>query len=128
MELRKELTREQEEEKKASQKKRYDKKARQRSFQPGDLVLLRTPVLGPKLLEQWDGPYSVITKIDELMYELSMPDHPRRRIKRHINLLKEFNSPTAACLALSELTGDDLTEKPEDGGKGQIDHKPKRFS
>ncbi len=81
-------------------------------------MLLRLPVLGPKLLEQWDGPYSIITKIDELMYELSMPDHPWRRIKRHINLLKEFNSSTAACLVISELTGDDLTEKPEDGGKG----------
>ena len=49
-----------------------------------------------------------------------MPDHPRRRIKRHINLLKEFNSPTAACLAISELTGDDLTEKPEDRGEGRL--------
>ena len=77
-------------------------------------------MLGPKLLAEWDGPYSVITKIDELTYELSMPDHPRRRIKRHINLLKEFNSPTAACLAISELTGDDLTEKPEDGGESRL--------
>ena len=27
-----------------------------------------------------------------------MPDHPRRRVKRHVNLLREFVSPTARCM------------------------------
>ena len=54
--LLKELSRDKEEEKKASHKLWHDKKARHTSFQPGDLVLLRTPSLGPKLLAEWDGP------------------------------------------------------------------------
>ena len=53
-ELLKELSRDKEEEKKSSHKLLHDKKVRHRSFQPGDLVLLRTPSLGPKLLAKWD--------------------------------------------------------------------------
>ena len=52
-------------------------------------MLLRTPSFTrPKLLAEWDGQYAVIDRVDETTYEPSMPDHPRRRVKRHINLLK----------------------------------------
>ena len=83
-ELLKELFREKE--KKASHKLWHDKKPRHRSFQPGDLVFLRTTSLGPKLLAEWDGLYAVIDRVDETTYELSMPDLPRRRVKHHTNL------------------------------------------
>ena len=32
-----------------------------------------------------------------------------------MNLLKEFNSPTAACFATAELAEDELTASPEEG-------------
>ena len=31
-------------------------------------------MLGQKMSAEWDGPYLVIKKIDELTYELSMPE------------------------------------------------------
>ena len=72
-ELLKEQSRDKEEEKKASDKLWHDKKARHRLFQSGDLVVLRTPPLGPKLLAEWDGPYAVIDRVDETTFELDMP-------------------------------------------------------
>ena len=85
-ELLKELSRDKEEEKKASLKLWHDKKSRHRLFQPGDLVLLRTSSLGPKVLAEWNRPYAVNDRVVETTYKLSMPDHPRRRVKGHNNL------------------------------------------
>ena len=47
---------------------------------------------------EWEGPYPVIEKCDETTYKLNMPDHPRRWVKRHVTLLREFVSPTAGCM------------------------------
>ena len=30
-----------------------------------------------------------------------MPDHPRKRVKGHINLTREFVSPTAGCMMVN---------------------------
>ena len=50
-----------------------------------------------------------------------MPDHPRRRAKRHINLLKEFQLPVLGCLAVDEILGDDLPDCfPEEEGGGEL--------
>ena len=43
-----------------------------------------------------------------------MPDHPRRKVRRHINLLKEFNSPVAACLTSAELMYDITLQREEE--------------
>ena len=78
-------------------------------------MLVRTPSLTPKMENEWKGPYSVIEKCDETTYKLNMPDHPRRRVKRHVNLLREFVSPTAGCMFVyteSELDfGPSIEEK-----------------
>ena len=97
------VSRDREEEQKAKYKHQFDRKARTRSFQPGDLVLLRTPPKGQSLHAELDGPYSVMRRCDETTYELHMPDHPRRKVKRHINLLRPFNSPALGCLNATEI-------------------------
>ena len=54
------VSRDREEEQKAKYKHQFERKARTRSIQPGDLVLLRTPPKGQSLHAEWDGPYSVM--------------------------------------------------------------------
>ena len=45
-----------------------------------------------------------------------MPDHPRRRVKKHSNLLRVFVYPTAGCMMVS--TEPDLEFRPPtEGGK-----------
>ena len=42
------------------QNMRYDKKARVREFETGDLVLVLQPTSSSKLPAQWQGPYQVV--------------------------------------------------------------------
>ena len=59
------LAKEKEEIKKKDHKECFDKKARERTFRKGELVMLRTPVLGPKMVTEWEGPYMIEEKIDD---------------------------------------------------------------
>ena len=44
----------------AKQKKYFDRKARDRSFEPGELVLLLLPTSSRKMEAAWQGPFRVI--------------------------------------------------------------------
>ncbi|KAL4008478.1 hypothetical protein ACER0C_002330 [Sarotherodon galilaeus] len=72
------------------QKTWYDKKARERTFQPGQQVLLLLPTTDSKLLARWQGPYKITKRLSKVNYELYMPDRRKKHQVFHINLLKEF--------------------------------------
>ena len=82
-------------------------------------MLVRTPQLGPKLESEWDGPYLVENSLDETTYQLALPVQPRKRLKWHVNLLKEFISATAGCL-LIDGEEDGLESTGEKEGEGQM--------
>ena len=50
------------------QKVWYDRKARQREFKPGDLVLVLLPTSVRSLTAQWQGPYPVLHRIGSVNY------------------------------------------------------------
>ena len=64
---------------------------------------------------EWQGPYSVLEKCNVTTYKLNMPDHPRRRVKIHINLLREFVSLIAKRMMVS--TEPDLEFAPRKEGR-----------
>ena len=70
----------------------YDKGARERSFQPGQQVLLLLPAVENKLLAKWQGPYTVVRKLSSTTYEIEMLDKRNPRQVFHINLLKEWTT------------------------------------
>ncbi|XP_029919926.1 uncharacterized protein LOC115368085 [Myripristis murdjan] len=70
----------------------YDKGARERSFEPGQQVLLLLPTVENKLLAKWQGPYSIIRKLSSTTYEIEMPERRNPRQAFHINLLKEWKT------------------------------------
>ena len=69
----------------------YDQLARQRSFKPGQQVLLLLPMTENKLLARWQGPYRITCKLGPVTYELEMPGKRKTRQVFHINLLKEWH-------------------------------------
>lgn len=73
-----------------SQKSWYDRHARNRTFEPGQKVLLLLPTHESKLLAKWYGPYEVLRKTGPVTYEISMPERGKKKQNFHINLLKEF--------------------------------------
>ena len=54
----------------ANQRTWYDRK--ERSFQPGQQVLLLLPMNNSKLLARWQGPYQITKKVSKLNYEPHM--------------------------------------------------------
>ena len=73
-----------------NQKFWYDQSARQRTFIPGQKVLVLLPSEDSKLLAKWQGPFEVLKKLGPTTYQLATPGqaHPTRVL--HINLLKEW--------------------------------------
>ncbi|KAI4904670.1 hypothetical protein NFI96_001896 [Prochilodus magdalenae] len=76
------------------QKTWYDHKARARSFNPGDKVLVMLPSEASKLLAKWQGPFEVVQKLEPTTYEVASPGERRSRRVLHINLLKEWHERT----------------------------------
>ena len=76
------------------QKTWYDHKARARSFNPGDKVLVMLPSEASKLLAKWQGPFEVVQKLGPTTYEVASPGERRSRRVLHINLLKEWHERT----------------------------------
>ncbi|XP_024117097.1 uncharacterized protein LOC112138718 [Oryzias melastigma] len=74
----------------ANQKTWYDKRARTRSFCPGQKVLVMLPSVESKLLAKWQGPFEVMQKLGPTTYKISVPDNGRSSRVLHVNLLKEW--------------------------------------
>lgn len=83
-----------------AQKTWYDKNARHREFNPGDQVLVLLPTSTNKLLAEWQGPYSITRRVGEVNYEVLMTDRRKQKRIFHINMLREWHTPTAiSCWA-----------------------------
>lgn len=72
-------------------KRQYDKRAVQRSFQPGEQVLVLLPVSGSALSARFSGPYVVKRKLSETDYVINTPDRKRTTRVCHINMLKKYH-------------------------------------
>ena len=68
-------------------KKRYDYKAKLRSFEKDDQVLLFLPTCSNKLTSQWKGPYSIVQKVNDVGYVININGKHKTY---HINMLQEF--------------------------------------
>ncbi|XP_076043861.1 uncharacterized protein LOC143026954 [Oratosquilla oratoria] len=68
----------------------FDKKARYREFQPGDLVLVLLPFKGNVFQAKFQGPYRVIKRVGEVNYVVATPERRRKQWLCHINMLKDY--------------------------------------
>ena len=66
----------------------YNKKARPRSYQEGDEVLLLLPTDSNKLLMHWKGPFKIVKKCNKMNYQI---DLGHRKQTFYINLLKKYH-------------------------------------
>ncbi len=73
------------------QKAWYDKKARARTFQPGEQVLLLLPSSYNKLLAKWQGPFQVKRKVGSVTYEIEIPSRQQPLQIFHVNMLKKWH-------------------------------------
>ncbi|CAG5133313.1 unnamed protein product, partial [Candidula unifasciata] len=83
----------------------YNKRAKERSLNVGDKVLLLLPQGRNKLEIGWMGPYSVVEKVSRTNYKISIRGKTR---VYHINLLRKYTEGNTECpatlLAMSVAT------------------------
>ena len=97
----------------------YDRRARLRTFQPGDKVLVLLPMPGKPLHAKYHGPYSVEQQLGPVDYVIATPD--RRKTKRvcHVNLLKPYHDrepgldPAVVPIPADVLLQSPVTEETE---------------
>ncbi|XP_033752174.1 uncharacterized protein LOC117335982 [Pecten maximus] len=82
-----ELAKEQLRTAKISQRKYYNRKAKDRQLDVDDKVLILLPTKTNKLLMQWRGPYSVTAKKGPMDYEVDMVG---KKKTFHVNMLKKY--------------------------------------
>ena len=85
--------------------KYFNSKAKVRSFQPGDKVLLLLPTHSNKLLAQWQVPYDILKSVSKVNYMVNVRGEPK---VYHTNMIKRFtpdpnNPPTSKICSCSEL-------------------------
>ena len=82
----------------------FDKKARERSLEVGDKVLLRIPGKIEKLEESWAGPYLVVEKLNRVDYRIEISKGRLRVV--HINNVKKFQERELSILRLTVVAED----------------------
>lgn len=94
---------------KSAMKTYYDKGAKSQIFEVGDLVLILKPTTKVKLHAQWQGPYSVVTRLSDTTYAVKKLNSNSGTRTYHTNFLKRWESPSAVCMmTLDEEQMDDL--------------------
>ena len=73
-----------------NQKKQYDIKSYQHSYQKGNVVWLYTPTrvknISPKLQRKWDGPYFIVTVLSDVTYKIQKNPSSRSQVVHHDHL------------------------------------------
>ena len=74
---------------KATMKGFYDRSAKVKVFEAGDMVLVRKPGILSKMGDSWEGPYQVERQASPVTYKIQVPGKPQQSKILHCNLLKK---------------------------------------
>ncbi|XP_066971749.1 uncharacterized protein [Macrobrachium rosenbergii] len=76
----------------AKMKANFDRNAKARSFEPGELVLILSMDSDNFLEPRYKGPWKVLRKLSEVNYEIEAPGSSRKCKIFHVNRLKAYHS------------------------------------
>ena len=110
-------------------KENYDRKARERKFEIGDLVLVRNPDNKIHGFSQvLSGPYVVTDALPGNTYKIHMPDRSNKCNKLHISLLEKYVTPTLESFLTEEVIQNNFDFGPDLlGGDGSKMSDPEIF-
>ncbi|GBO12711.1 hypothetical protein AVEN_10704-1 [Araneus ventricosus] len=98
---------------------RYDSKATYHHFKEGDLVWMYNPKrrrgLSPKLQQNWEGSYTVVKKLNDVVYRVQRSPNTKPRVI-HINRLAPHRATDHSSKDLS-LPPDNKSNSPPYGAK-----------
>jgi hypothetical protein len=92
------------------QKRYYDLRGNLNQYAEGDLVWLhdtrRRKGLSPKLQKRWDGPYTIVSRISDLNYEVRKPGGRKMTIVHHNRLKPYYGKPRGSQTREEARIGD----------------------
>ena len=74
----------------AKMKEQFDRRSEVRTFLPGDQVLALCPLITSPFQAKFVGPYTVLERLSDQNYLLSMPERRKKKQVCHVNLLKPY--------------------------------------
>ena len=77
---------------KAKMKMFYDKTARVKSFEEGDMVLVWKPGIHSKMGASWEGPFQIESRVSPVTYRVQVPGKAHQSKVLHCNLLKKWST------------------------------------
>ena len=100
--------------KKAQQQQKcwYDRSSRTREFKVGDEVLVLLPTATNKLFARWQGPYPIVKCMGTVNYQVDMFDRRKRHRTFHVNMLRQWHTPTDTAYAAEETTEEETEDIP----------------
>lgn len=112
-------------------KTRYDIRANTHAFKEGDQVWLHNPRrkkgVSPKLTSDWEGPYSVLKKINDVVYRIQLTRRSKPRVVHRDRLCKYkgqkepwFHVSDDNCSFIAVATQTSTQEHPELSEKNQV--------
>jgi len=96
----------------------YDRHTKTREFSPGDEVLILLPSSSSKMKAQWQGPYRVVRKVNDVNYQVSVPGR-RGTVTYHVNLLRGYKRAVLMATQVDENDGVDIDFPPR-AGEGDV--------
>ena len=94
-------------------KRDYDRGARLRSFDVGEMVLMRIPGLASKFEDAWDGPYEINRKLSDVNYEICVPNCRRKTKIVHVKNMKAWVAQQAQVFRIVVFAEDDNLERED---------------
>ena len=76
----------------------------------GDSALVLIPEGHSKLEASYCGPFTVLNQVSPVTYRIDMPGQGKKGRIVHVNLMKEWTTPTANVLVVPEGLSDDKGE------------------
>ena len=99
----------------AKMKAHYDRKAKIRTFEPGEKMLALLPLQGKSLAAKFNGPYIVKKQVGDLDYLIAIPDMRNGVQLCHVNMLKPYYRSAEPNFGSEAVTIADGEERESDG-------------
>ncbi|GBM18796.1 Retrovirus-related Pol polyprotein from transposon 412 [Araneus ventricosus] len=104
-------------------KTRYDSGATGHHFKEGDQVWMYNPKrrrgLSPKLQQNWEGPYTIVRKLNDVIYRVQRSPNAKPKVMHHL----AFQNYTAFHL-VSKPSVDDLNSNLQDKKVSDLNFRP----
>ncbi|XP_061495907.1 uncharacterized protein LOC133390739 [Rhineura floridana] len=105
----------------------YDRTARERVYDVGDMVMAFIPRKHDKLQANWEGPYTIRERLDTVTYVITTDQLNKSKVV-HVNMLKPYHTRDAQVLQVTlfpEGSGPELPdlvqESKDKGGVDQVE-------